>query len=123
MRKARRMATRSTTMATVVAGRMAVRATVYPAAGSRLISAGAWGGGGRGEDVAARERGAGGGQLVLVVGQRHGAAGAAGHRHRRGQQTVVGTDEVGLAVGALHGDGPALAADPGVDHAEHHAQR
>ena len=60
-------------------------------------------------------------QLVLGVGQLDGPAGAADHRHRRGEQAVVGPDEDRLAVADLDRDGPPVGADAGVDDGEHDA--
>ena len=54
-----------------------------------------------------------------LVGQHHGALRAAGHRDRRSEQTVVGTDEHTFAVGDLDRDRLAAAADAGVDDGEH----
>ncbi len=60
--------------------------------------------GGRREDVAPGERGAGRRQVPAGVGQLDGTFRPARHRHRRGEQTVVGADEDALAAGDLDGD-------------------
>src|SRR5439155_25501424 len=83
------------------------------------LDAGAQVGGGGGEDVAAGERGPGGGQVVVDVGEIDGPLGAAGHGHGRGHEPVVGAHEDGLAVPCLDGHGPAVTAHAGVDHGEH----
>ena len=81
-------------------------------------------GGGRGEHVAAGERGAGRGEVVLGVVELDGAVGAAGHRDRRREQPVVGPDE---HAGAVRRPRSATArrrrADAGIDDREHDARR
>ena len=62
-------------------------------------------------------------EQVVGVGERHDPSGAAGHRDRRGEQAVVGTDHHALAVGDLHGDAAARRADAGVDRSDDHTRR
>ena len=61
-------------------------------------------------------------QVVLAVGQHDHAVRAAGHRHCRRQQAVVGTDEHGhvVALTDLDRDGPPIGADARIDDCEHH---
>ena len=74
---------------------------------------------GRGEDVASRERRAGRLELVLGVRQLDRAFGTAGHRHRRCQETVVGSDHHAGTAGDLDRDRTAVGADARIDDREH----
>ena len=78
-------------------------------------------GGGRGEHVAAGERRARRGEVVLGVGQLDGALGAADDRDGRREQAVVGPDEHAGAAGDLDRDRPPRRADAGVDDRQHDA--
>ena len=72
-----------------------------------------------GEDVTAREGRAGRREVVVGVVERHHRTGAAGHRHRRGQQPVVGPQQ--HAAGHFDAHQAPARADTGVDHREHDA--
>jgi hypothetical protein len=61
--------------------------------------------------------------VVLGIGERRGARGAARHGDGPGEETVVGSDEDSVAVTDLDGDGPAGCSDTGVDHGEDDAGR
>ena len=76
--------------------------------------------GGGSEHVASGEGGPGRGEPVVGVVERDHRTGPTGHGHRRGEQTVVGTEE--HAPGHLYAHQTAAGADARVDDRQVHAR-
>ena len=91
--------------------------TALPSVGERHAGGEVAGGGC--EHVTAGERRAGRGELVVGVVERDHRPGATGHRHRRGEQAVVGAEQ--HAAGHLHADQAAAGAHARVDDRDDHA--
>ena len=72
------------------------------------------------EHIAAVEGRTGSGQVVFGVVEHHGPRGTSHHRHRWGEETVVGSDQIGRPVAHLYGNGAPVRSDPGIDHRQHH---